>query len=283
MRGTDSERSNVVSNTALSPHPLTRTALILAPRSAYLVTGALAFVALAWFLAEGLVGIAALAVAGTLAALAAVITWLSLNHARSHGALQDQIAAFIDNDASPSFTTDVEGEIGTQNRAALQRFGSRGGQTLTRALAEVFANPAAVLHRLQNRADALGAAREDLVTRRGHVRLSVHKIGEAGFLWRLEDMAERAVGGRGAETISLPMMTVSKSGTILFMNEATRRLIGERVKTLDRIFTDLPLRPGEEHAIAAALWFSPVRSLQSFSRTKARPVAWSPEKPRMVV
>jgi two-component system cell cycle sensor histidine kinase/response regulator CckA len=48
------------------------------------------------------------------------------------------------------------------------------------------------------------------------------------------------------------MMTVSKSGTILFMNEATRRLIGERVKTLDRIFTDLPLRPGEEHAIAAA-------------------------------
>ncbi|WP_413868847.1 ATP-binding protein [Albidovulum sp.] len=252
MRGTDSERSNVVSNTALSPHPLTRTALILAPRSAYLVTGALVFAALAWFLSEGLVGMAALAVAGTLAALATVISWLSLSHARSHGVLQDQIAAFIDNDASPSFTTDADGEIGTQNRAALQRFGSRGGQTLTRALAEVFANPAAVLHRLQNRADALGAAREDLVTRRGHVRLSVHRIGDAGFLWRLEDMAERAVGGRGAETISLPMMTVSKSGTILFMNEATRRLIGERVKTLDRIFTDLPLRPGEEHAIAAA-------------------------------
>ncbi len=199
MRGTDSERSNVVSNTALSPHPLTRTALILAPRSAYLVTGALVFAALAWFLSEGLVGMAALAVAGTLAALATVISWLSLSHARSHGVLQDQIAAFIDNDASPSFTTDADGEIGTQNRAALQRFGSRGGQTLTRALAEVFANPAAVLHRLQNRADALGAAREDLVTRRGHVRLSVHRIGDAGFLWRLEDMAERAVGGRGAE------------------------------------------------------------------------------------
>ena len=244
--------AQVVSDPALFPHPLTRTALLLAPRSAWLVTAALAVALLAWFLAEGATGIAGFAIAGTLAALAGLIAWLALGHRRAHGALQDQIAAFIDNDASPSFTTDAEGEIGTQNRAALQRFGSRGGQTLTRALAEVFANPAAVLHRLQNRAEALGAAREDLVTRRGHVRLSVHRIGEAGFLWRLEDMAERAVGGRGAETISLPMMTVSKTGTILFMNEATRRLVGERVKTLDRIFADLPLRPGEEHEIAAA-------------------------------
>ncbi|MGB2892026.1 MAG: ATP-binding protein [Albidovulum sp.] len=248
-----------MSHPALSPHPLTRTALTLAPRSAYLVLAALIVAALAWFLIEGVLGIAVLAVAGTLAALAALINWLTLRHGSSHGAFQEQIAAFIEHDASPSFTTDPEGEIGTQNRAALQRFGSRGGQTLTRALAEVFASPAAVLHRLQNRAEAAGSAREDLVTRRGHVRLSVHRIGEAGFLWRLEDMAERAVGGRGAETISLPMLTVSRSGTILFMNEATRRLIGERVKTLDRIFGDLPLRPGEEHEIAGA--DGPVRAL----------------------
>ena len=241
-----------MSHPALYPHPLTRTAVTLAPRGAWLAAAALAVAVLSWFLADGLAGMAALAVAGTLAALAGIIAWLSLGHRRARGALHEQIAAFIDNDASPSFTTDAEGGIGTQNRAALQRFGSRGGQTLTRALAEVFANPAAVLHRLQNRAEALGAAREDLVTRRGHVRLSVHRIGAAGFLWRLEDMAERAVGGRGAETISLPMMTVSKTGTILFMNEATRRLVGERVKTLDRIFTDLPLRPGEEHEITAA-------------------------------
>jgi two-component system cell cycle sensor histidine kinase/response regulator CckA len=91
------------------------------------------------------------------------------------------------------------------------------------------------------------------------VRLSVHRIGEAGFLWRLEDMAERAVGGRGAEMISLPMLTVSKTGTILFMNEALRRLVGERVKTLDRIFADLPVRSGEIHDIAGAA--GPVRAL----------------------
>ncbi|MCX8509155.1 MAG: ATP-binding protein, partial [Rhodobacteraceae bacterium] len=46
-----------------------------------------------------------------------------------------------------------------------------------------------------------------------------------------------------------PMLTVAKSGAILFMNEALRRVIGDRVRTLDRIFTDLPVRPGEEHEI----------------------------------
>ncbi|WP_347309744.1 ATP-binding protein [Defluviimonas sp. SAOS-178_SWC] len=241
-----------MSHPALSPHPLTRTALNLAPRSHYLVGAAVLFAAAAYFVSDGVTGLAIFAAAGTFAALAGLIAWLSGRHGRADSDLQDQIAEFIAHDASPSFTTDAEGEIGTQNRAAVERFGSRGGQTLTRTLGEVFANPAAVLHRMQNRAEALGAAREDLVTRRGHVRLAVHRIGEAGFLWRLEDMAERAVGGRGAETISLPMLTVSKTGTILFMNEALRRLVGERVKTLDRIFKDLPLRPGEEHEIAGA-------------------------------
>lgn len=193
-----------------------------------------------------------LSVAGSLLVLAALLFLVVRRQAWRRSRLQGQLADFIAHDAAPSFTTDPDGAIGFQNRAAVERFGSRGGQTLTRALGEVFANPAAVLRRLQGKAAALGAAREDLVTRRGHVRLSVHQISDAGFLWRLEEMFERPVGGRGAETISLPMLTVSRSGTILFMNEALRRLVGERVRTLDRIFTSLPLKSGEEHEISTA-------------------------------
>ena len=248
-----------MSHSALTPHPLTRTALHLAPRGLHLTVAAGACAVAGMVLPAGLPGLAAFSAAGTLAALAAIIHWFNARHARAALGLHEQLTAFIAHDASPSFTTDPEGEISFQNRAAVERYGSRGGQTLTRALSEVFANPAAVLHRLQNRAEALGAAREDLVTRRGHVRLAVHRIGETGFLWRLEDMAERASGGRGAETISLPMLTASKTGTILFMNEALRRLMGERVKTLDRVFTDLPIRPGEEHEIAGAS--GPVKAL----------------------
>ncbi|WP_415183001.1 ATP-binding protein [Phaeovulum sp.] len=194
--------------------------------------------------------LAFLAISGTLAALAVMLRLAAMQQNRRRRDLQAQIAGFIAHDASPSFTTDCDGGIGFQNRAAVERFGSRGGQTLTRALGEVFAHPASVLGRLQSKAAALGAAREDLVTRRGHVRLSVHLIGDDSFLWRLEDMAERLTGGRGAETISLPMLTVSKTGTILFMNEALRRLVGERVRTLDRIFTELPLRSGAEYEIS---------------------------------
>ena len=248
-----------MSHPALTPHPLTRAALVLAPRSQYLLIASVLCALIAYFATDRLMGAAVLSVAGTFAVLAGLIALLKASHGRARDDLQAQIAEFIAHDASPSFTTDTDGEICTQNRAAVERFGSRGGQTLTRALAEVFANPAAVLFRMQNRAEATGAAHEDLVTRRGHVRLAVHRVGETHFLWRLEDMSERPIGGRGAETISLPMLTVSKSGTILFMNEALRRLVGTRMKTLDRVFRDLPIRSGEEHEIAGA--DGPVRTL----------------------
>ncbi|MEZ5779627.1 MAG: ATP-binding protein [Paracoccaceae bacterium] len=241
-----------MSHTALSPHPMTRTARSLVPHSAYLIAGATIAAAGAYLMADGVTGLAAFSAAGALAATGGLIRLLARRNRRSAVRFRNQIAEFIAHDASPSFTTGVEGEIETQNRAAVERFGTRTGYTLTRTLGELFANPGAVVHRLQNRAEALGSAREDLVTRRGHVRLAVHRVGEAGYLWRLEDMAERAAGGRGAETISLPMLTVSRNGTILFMNEALRRVVGERVRTLDRVFRDLPLRTGAVHEVSGA-------------------------------
>ena len=240
-----------MSISALSPPPLTRTALRLAPGAAYVAIASVAVLGLALAQPGGVPALALLAIAATLAAVAGLVRWIAGRQAAAEGDANAQIAAFIAHDASPSFTTDAEGEIGYQNRAAVERFGSRGGQTLTRTLGEIFANPGAVIARMQHKAEALGAACEDMVTRRGHVRLAVHRIGDERFLWRLEDMAERATGGRGAETISLPMLTASKSGTVLFMNESLRRLIGERVKTIDRIFPDLPVRSGAEQDISA--------------------------------
>lgn len=233
----------------LALQPLSKTLATLAPGAVYLALAALVAAGAAVVVPDRLTTWLLLSVAGTLLVTSLVMRLAFVAQRARQSKLQDALAQFISHDASPSFTTDEAGEIGYQNRAALERFGSRGGQALARTLAELFADPAAVLRRLQNKAAAMGAAREDLVTRRGHLRLSVHRIGEAGFLWRLEDMAERVIGGRGAETISLPMLTVSKGGTILFMNEALRRLVGERVRSLDRIFADLPLRSGEEHEI----------------------------------
>lgn len=226
--------------------------MTLSPHGLYFLSAAAIAGGMGVVLPSGPFNLLAFAIAGSLASLALILRAFAMRQSKTDAGLHLQLAEFIAHDASPSFTTDPDGEVKYQNRTAVERFGTRGGQTLARALSDVFANPGAALRRLQSRAEVLGAAREDMVTRRGHVRLAVHKIGEAGFLWRLEDMAERATGGRGAESISLPMLTVSKTGTILFMNEALRRITGERVKTLDRIFTDLPVRPGEEHEIAGA-------------------------------
>ncbi len=232
--------------------PLRRTAAQLAPGAVYLFAAAVTAGGAGMIVADRVLTTVLFSIAGSFVVLALVMRLAARGQARARARIEEQISQFIAHDAAPSFTTDLDGEIGFQNRAALDRFGARGGQTLTRALGEVFANPASVLTRLQSKAAALGAAREDLVTRRGHARLSVHQIGAEGFLWRIEDMAERPAAGRGLEGISLPMLTASKTGTVLFMNEALRRLVGERVRTLDRIFADLPLRSGEEHEIATA-------------------------------
>ncbi|MCB2109981.1 MAG: response regulator [Defluviimonas sp.] len=236
----------------MSSPPLTRTARNLYAHGLLLTVVAAVTAAGAFFWADGILGLTALAGAGALAATAALVRGIVRARDGAERRFRAQIARFVEADAAPSFSTDAEGRIDSLNRAARNRFGACDEATLAHTLGELFANPRAILARLQYRAEARGFASEDLVTRRGHLRLAVHRMGEGGFLWRLEDMAERGAGGRGAEGLSLPMFTVSRSGTILFMNEVARRLVGERARTLDRVFRDLPLRSGEVHDIAAA-------------------------------
>jgi two-component system cell cycle sensor histidine kinase/response regulator CckA len=122
-------------------------------------------------------------------------------------------------------------------------------ETLGRTFSELFANPGAVLFRLQSKAQALGSAREDIVTRKGHVRLSVNAIDDAMFLWRLEDLSDRGGGARAADALSLPMLAAGPTGTVLYMNEAFRRLLGGRAKKLGGVFSDLPIVSGQIHKV----------------------------------
>ena len=231
--------------------PVEEGALALAPKTWRLAVAVVVFFGAAFFVPDPVAAVVLLAIGGTLACLAMFIQILLAWRGHRQFRFEGQIGAFVAHDAAPSYTTDRDGRITYRNNAAQERFGAHEAETLARALGDLFANPPAVLYRLQSRAMATGAAREDLVTRRGHVRLSVHRIGSDAFLWRLEEMMDRSTNSRGAEGTSLPMLTVSDSGTILFMNEALRRLIGGRVRTLDRIFAELPVRSGEEMTVSA--------------------------------
>src|SRR6056297_2063142 len=152
--------------------PITDGALLAAPRVPLVVLAGLAFGTAAFFVPGALATLLLMTVAATLLAVAALVRGLAARHRRLRAALAAQIARFVDNDAAPSFTTDSTGLVGYRNRAARDRFASADVEALTAVLGDLFANPAAVLHRLQSRAEATGAAREDLVTRRGHVRLA---------------------------------------------------------------------------------------------------------------
>lgn len=159
---------------------------------------------------------------------------------------RSHLMTLVGQDATPCFMTDRVGQIHYQNSSAETRFQAQNGATLVSALTQHFASPSSVLYRLQNRAGHTGAGREDVVTRRGHTRLSVHRISEDRFLWRLEEFQDRGGTSRGADGLSLPMLTANKSGVVLYTNEAMRRLLGGRPKRLDRVFANPALHSGEE-------------------------------------
>ena len=185
-----------------------------------------------------------------LACAAALLTVATFMFARDrarqmqHRRETSLISNLIENDAIPSFLTSADGELIGGNRAAETGFAMAGAVTLAGLLDATFANATGILYRLQSRAAAAGNAQEDIFTRKGHLRLSVHQAEENRFLWRLQELGDRAVAPSTQEGMTLPMLMVGRGNSVLFMNDAARDLIGQRATSLDRVFPALPVRPG---------------------------------------
>ncbi|NIZ12234.1 ATP-binding protein [Phaeobacter sp. HF9A] len=210
---------------------------------------ALLLVACPWLLTlPDWIGRALIAVGLTLAGVAALVFVQSRSRLAAKTMASELLGGFIDKDATPSFVTDDAGVIHACNSAALKRFEGSESETISGTLRSVLANPSAVLLRLQTRAQQDGAASEDFVTRRGQLRLAVHEMTAGSFLWRVEDRVERP-SGRASDTSPVPMISVGRTGAVLFMNEAARSLIGARVKSTERLFTSLPVMPGRINTI----------------------------------
>ncbi|SEK83832.1 ATP-binding protein [Pacificibacter marinus] len=235
----------------LTSGKFTKLAQKLSPNALKIGAGGAVLCTVALLFPQSKLGLLILAVGAVLLWSALIVRFVSWRHTNARNRIHASISAFVEHDAAPSFTTDSDGVIDYENIAAIQRFGKRGGQTQFGALEAMFAAPNATFSRLQACALAKGAAREDVVMGQGHMRLSVHSIGDGGFLWRLEDMADRSIKST-IDSIALPMLTLSKNGSVLFSNDALRRLIGHRDSQLDRIITDLPLRAGDIHMLAGA-------------------------------
>ncbi len=176
-------------------------------------------------------------------AILALNTWA----ARADRAAANAAHQFFDEDLAATCVTGADGVVLYANRAAQEMSGFAAPQSLIEVLQASVANPARLLFGLETRATAGGAAQEDVVTRQGHLRISVHRMDAGNLLWRLEKTEKRPADE--ADPFPLPMMTVGRSGAVLHMNSAARELVGERARTLDRVFPKLPLRSGQLNTI----------------------------------
>lgn len=81
-----------------------------------------------------------------------------------------------------------------------------------------------------------GFAEQELSLRDNVVRIKVQALEHEVLAWRVvkHNPVTEATQSGGAPR--LPMLTVGRSGTILFMNPAARQLLGERKKTLADVF-----------------------------------------------
>ncbi|MEM6479224.1 MAG: hybrid sensor histidine kinase/response regulator, partial [Pseudomonadota bacterium] len=224
----------------------------LSPKALLVLLVGIAALAGSFFIDHVPLGLGVFIGGACVSALALTLKILAAWYAWRQRLMVSTVARFVENDASPSLMSDATGALLTRNRAADDRLRAAENGTLASCFADLFANPSQILFRLQTKALALGAARDEIVTRRGHVRLTVHALSRESFLWRVEDIVERQAHGSGAQGLSLPMMTVSGSGAVLFMNEAMRKLIGGRAKSIDRVFRNLPVRSGHLNEVSSA-------------------------------
>ncbi|MEI4486615.1 ATP-binding protein [Frigidibacter sp. MR17.14] len=235
-----------------APHPMVRTALALANRGLWLLPGA----ALAglWALANwgSHAAVVASSVAAGLIGLSLVMRGLAALHGLRRDRALGGVATLVAADLAPSFVTlGAERRLVLQNRAATERYGLARDDGLEHALGEILANPGAVLQRLGAKVERHGSAREDFMTRRGQVRLSVRRIADQTHLWRLEESLDRGADPRSSAD-RLPMLAVSRAGTILYMNEALRRMVGRSPRTREALLGPESTAPGGESTITLA-------------------------------
>lgn len=242
----------MVPNALSLDEPLGRLSEELSAHGAKLLFASLVLTASGFAIVPPPLDLPAISAGAALAALAALGLGITALHRRRQCANLRDVAHLTAADPSPCLSTDAEGEVNYLNDAARKRFGSAEGGTLVRALGDLVANPSGVLFRLQEKAAKLGGAHEDVLTRRGLVRLTVIDAGEGRFNWRFEEIAYAQSPARGGDAQGQPMLIASQSGAILFMNEALRQAAGGRARHLDRLVKDLPLRSGEVHEVTTA-------------------------------
>lgn len=198
---------------------------------------------------EGVGAQAAAAAAATILFLLMLVAAYDWRVARQQHNVMAALAVAQEHDPVARVLADIDGRILFANRVARSRFGTAASGTLVGCLGDVFDNPAGIIDRVSRDLDQTGGRNEDVQTRNGIVRVAAHTIRPGVIGWRVEPLPDSPQAGRAAEYLPIAMITVGRTGAILFMNDAARHLAGGRLKSLDELFVALPVRPGQINQI----------------------------------
>ncbi|MBS0122648.1 response regulator [Aestuariicoccus sp. KMU-90] len=192
--------------------------------------------------------IAALSSAGALGAMGLGWAVIAIVQASRRRGLRALAVAIMENDPGYCFFADESGRLLHVNRAAQDRFAPGSSQTLSELLRAIFANAEGVVFRLQQKSLAGEPVFEDITSHAEGFRVHVRRLPHGLLLWRLEPEAIRRGATRRSDH---PTLTTGRNGAILYMNADARALLGGRVRNLSEVITDMPLRPGGVHLLAA--------------------------------
>ncbi|MEM9578338.1 MAG: ATP-binding protein [Pseudomonadota bacterium] len=228
-------------NSALTPSKVTQFAVQARRRLGPITLFAATLIGVGAFAPESVAQKALFAAAAALVVLCGALMLVNILHDRRRCAALTLLSDFIAKDATPGIISDADGQVLFCNDAARIGFRAQTNNSVAHALEKTVANPSGIVFRLQSRAASAGAAHEDIVTAKGHMRLNVHGVGTSSFIWRFEDLKS---GFAQDNMPDLPMILVSPTNAVLRMNEAARSLVGRRAASLDRLFSTMPVVAG---------------------------------------
>ncbi len=131
------------------------------------------------------------------------------------------LSSLAEHESDPCVIADASGRIRVANTQAQARFQARAGAELDQCLRSLFANPSAILLRLQARAGFQGNAQEQAATRNRSVSMTATKLGPDLYRWRIGIKTEPCW-----KSVSLPVLSVDRNGVVLSANAAAETILG---------------------------------------------------------
>lgn len=240
-------------------------------------------------------GVRAPVVAMALVVAAIIVTVFCMVRWRMRSRLIDSAASFAAASETACFVTTSDGTILDRNAAAMDRFGLRDCWRLPDYFQDSLADPGATFDAMLVRAGAKAPAKEEVLGRRGPMRLTLSRAGIGVFLWQIEDLTKTDASVPVGRVQDHPILIVDAAGKVLFMNDALRWLTGGATEELSDLFptaaaqdanrrsTRTTLR-GIEHIVTrvpdprgnSAIYLSPLPALSGQEAAQsATPTGWA--------